>query len=421
MWALFGGWVVLLISSMPITFTILITSVVYMLLHGGIMMAAQRAVAGVNSFTLLAIPFFILSGNLMNVTGITDRIFKFAKSMVGHIPGGLGHVNILASLLFSGMSGSAHADAGGLGKIEIQAMRDDGYDDGFSGAITASSSVVGPLMPPSIPMVIYGAIASVSVGKLFMGGIIPAILCSGSLMIMVYFIAKKRNYKVYPKMSFQERIVSFFHAFPALMTPVIIIAGIFSGIFTPTEAAAVTSLYALILGTFVYKSFDLKKLRGVLQDTISSTVVIGFLMLSISLIGYVLAREQIPQKISMFFVTYTSNPIIFLLSVNVLLLILGTFIETMAIILLVIPLLVPVAISLGIDPVHFGVVVVMNMMIGILTPPMGVSLFVVAKVGDIPFPLLAKSIIPFIIPLFIVLVLLMLVPEIVMFLPSLMG
>ncbi len=420
MWSFFFSWIVMLISSMPITFTVLIVSIVYLLTHGGIMLASQRIVAGVNSYTLLAVPFFIFSGNLMNATGITDRIFRFAKAMVGHIPGGLGHVNIFASLLFSGMSGSAHADAGGLGKIEIQAMREEGYDDGFSGAITASSSVVGPLMPPSIPLVIYGAIASVSVGRLFIGGIIPAILCSFSLMILVYIIAKKRNYKTYPRTSLKEKAVSFIDAFPALLTPIIIIAGIFSGIFTPTEAAAVTSLYALLLGIFYYKTFTFKKLRQVLKDTLSSTVVIGFLTAAISVMGYVLAREQIPQKIAAFFITHIGNPIVFLLAVNLLLLVLGTVIETMAIILLVVPILVPIAVQLGIDPVHFGVVVVFNMMIGILTPPMGVSLFVVAKVGDIPFPLLAKSIIPFIIPLFCVLLLLIFIPQLVLFLPGLM-
>jgi len=388
--------------------------------HGGIMLCAQRLVAGVDSYTLLAVPFFIFSGNLMNATGITDRIFTFAKTCVGHIPGGLGHVNVLASLLFSGMSGSAHADAGGLGQIEIQAMREEGFDDGFSGAITAASSVVGPLMPPSIPLVIYGAIASVSVGKLFLGGVFPAILVSISLMIYVYFYAKKRHYKTYPKSTFSERWNAFVKAFPALLTPIIIIGGIFSGIFTPTEAAAVTSFYALILGIFVYKTFSLSVMRKVLKDTLSNAAVIGFLTAAISLMGYVLAREQIPQKIAMFFLRYTSNPIVFLLAVDLLLVILGCVIETMAIQLLVIPMLVPVAIALGIDPVHFGVVVTMNMMIGILTPPMGVSLFVVSKISGIPFKTLAKSILPMFIPLTIVLLLLIFFPQIVMFLPNLM-
>jgi len=270
-------------------------------------------------------------------------------------------------------------------------------------------------------MVIYGAIASVSVGKLFMGGIIPAILCAFSLMVYVYFYSKKQNYKIYKKASASERWHAFIEAFPALVTPVIIIAGIFSGVFTPTEAAAVTSLYALILGIFVYKSFSIRKMRQIFKDTLSNTAVIGFLTAAISLMGYVLAREQIPQKIASFFLTYTANPLLFLLSVNVLLIILGTMIETMAIILLVIPILVPVAMQLGIDPVHFGVVVTMNMMVGILTPPMGVSLFVVSKVGNIPFERLSKSIIPFFIPLFFVLFLLMIFPDIVMFLPNLMD
>lgn len=416
----FLSWVLLLVLSVPITFSVLIVSIGYLWINGGLALAAQRMIAGVNSFTLLAVPFFIFSGNLMNATGITTRIFTFAKAMVGHIPGGLGHVNIIASLLFSGMSGSAHADAGGLGKIEIQAMREEGYDDGFSGALTSASSIVGPLMPPSIPMVIYGSVASVSVGRLFIGGIIPALLTSLSLMVLVFFIARKRNYPTYKKTTFMEKVRAFIDAFPALVTPVIIIGGIFSGIFTPTEAAAVTSFYALFLGMVIYKSFTFPKLWEVMKDTLSSTAEVGFIIAAISLMGFVLAREQIPQQIAQFFVSYTSNPIIFLLAVNLLLLILGTVVETLATLLLVVPILVPVAISLGISPVHFGVVVVMNMMIGILTPPMGVSLFVVAKVAKIPFGVLAKAIVPFIIPLFVVLLLLILFPQLVLFLPSLM-
>ena len=405
--------------GMPITFSLLAVSLIYLLLKDGILIIAQRAVAGVDSFVLLAVPFFIFSGNLLNATGITDRIFKFAKCFVGHIPGSLGHVNILASLVFSGMSGSAHADAGGLGQIEIEAMREEGYDDGFTGAITAASSVVGPLMPPSIPMVIYGAIASVSVGKLFLGGIIPALLCSLTLMVLVYFISKRRNYPIYPKASWKERWEAFVDALPPLFTPVIIIGGIFSGLFTPTEAAVITSCYALFLGVVVYRTLTWKKLIKVIRATLSSSVVIGFIVASISVMGYVLAREQIPQKIAEFVIRNTSSPIVFMLSFNLLLLLLGTVIETMAILLLVVPIFVPIAASLGIDPVHFGVVVVMNMMIGILSPPMGVSLFVVSKVGNIPFPLLAKSILPFIVPLFIVLLLLIFFPPLVMFIPNL--
>ncbi|TVQ97673.1 MAG: TRAP transporter large permease [Spirochaetaceae bacterium] len=416
----FVGWVVLLLLSVPITFSVLIVSISYLLINGGLAMAAQRMVAGVNSFTLLAVPFFIFSGNLMNATGITTRIFRFAKAMVGHIPGGLGHVNILASLLFSGMSGSAHADAGGLGKIEIQAMREEGYDDGFAGALTSASSIVGPLMPPSIPMVIYGSVASVSVGRLFIGGIIPAFLASLSLMVLVFFIARKRKYAVYARTNLREKGTAFVLAFPALVTPVIIIGGIFSGVFTPTEAAAVTSFYALFLGMFVYRTFTMKKLWEVLRDTLNSTAEIGFIIAAISLMGFVLAREQIPQQIAQFFITYTSHPIVFLLAVNVMLLLLGTVVETLATLLLVVPILVPVATALGISPVHFGVVVVMNMMIGILTPPMGVSLFVVAKVGNIPFGTLARAIIPFLVPLFVVLMLLIFFPQLVLFLPSLM-
>lgn len=420
LWIFAVSWILLLISSMPITFTIFIASIAYLLVNGGIMVAGLRIITGLNSFILIAIPLFMLTGNLMNATGVTDRIFRFAKAMVGHVPGGLGHVNVLASLIFAGMSGSAHADAGGLGVVEIKAMREEGYDDGFLGALTSASSIVGPIMPPSIDAVIYGAIASVSVGKLFLGGIIPAILCSGSLMILVFFISKKKHYKVHPKTSLKEKILAFIDAFPALLAPVIIIGGIFSGMFSPTEAAGVTTVYTLILSVFIYKSFSLKKLRGVLLATLRNTAVIGILLAAISLMGYIISIEQIPQRLSQLCITHIGSPIIFLLVVNFFFIFLGMFIETMAIMLLVVPILVPVAITMGIDLIHFGIIIILNMGIGILTPPMGVSLFVVARVGNIPFMLLAKSIWKFIIPLFCVLMLLTFFPQLVLFIPNLM-
>ncbi|MCC2520971.1 ABC transporter permease [Vibrio coralliilyticus] len=418
MFGIFGGWAALLAVGMPVAFTLYVVSIIYLLMNGGIALAPQKIIAGLNSFPLLAVPFFIFSGLLMNSAGITDKMFKFARDLTGHFTGSLGHVNVMASLLFSGMSGSAHADAGGLGQLEIKAMRDEGYDDGFSGAITAASSVIGPLMPPSIPMVIYGVMSGASVGALFLAGVVPALLCAGALMLMVYAIAKKKGYPVYPRASFKTICYSFKDAALALLTPVLIIGGIFSGIVTPTEAAVVASLYAMFLGFFVYRELTIKRFIELVHETINTSAVIGFLIGGVSLFGYVIIKEDIPLKAAELFLQVTDSPLIFLLLVSVMLFILGAFIETLALLLILIPILLPITAQLGIDPVHFGVVVVLNMMLGILTPPMGVSLFVVAKVGNIPYETLARSVLIFLVPLIAVLLMIIFFPQLVMFLPN---
>ncbi|MGF1680122.1 TRAP transporter large permease [Photobacterium minamisatsumaniensis] len=420
MFGIFAGWGTLLAVGMPVAFTLYVVSIIYLLLNTGIALSPQKIISGLNSFPLLAVPFFIFSGLLMNSAGITDKMFNFARNLTGHFTGSLGHVNILASLLFSGMSGSAHADAGGLGQLEIKAMRDEGYDDGFSGAITAASSVIGPLMPPSIPMVIYGVMSGASVGALFLAGVVPALLCSVALMIMVYVIAKKKKYSVYPRASMKTIWLSFKDAALALLTPVIIIGGIFSGIVTPTEAAVVASLYAMFLGFFVYKKLTAKKLVELIHETVNTSAVIGFLIGGVSLFGFLIIKEDIPMKAAEMFLQVTESPIVFLLMVSVMLFILGAFIETLALLLILIPILLPITIQLGIDPVHFGVVVVLNMMLGILTPPMGVSLFVVSKVGNIPYETLARSVIVFLIPLIAVLLLIIFFPQLVLFLPNML-
>lgn len=420
MFGIFGGWAALLAVGMPVAFTLYVVSIIYLTFNGGIALAPQKIIAGLNSFPLLAVPFFIFSGLLMNSAGITDKMFKFAKDLTGHFTGSLGHVNVMASLLFSGMSGSAHADAGGLGQLEIKAMRDEGYDDGFSGAITAASSVIGPLMPPSIPMVIYGVMSGASVGALFLAGVVPALLCAGALMTMVYAIAKKKGYPVYPRASFKTICKSFKEAGLALLTPVLIIGGIFSGIVTPTEAAVVASLYAMFLGFFVYRELTIKRFIELVHETINTSAVIGFLIGGVSLFGYVILKEDVPLKAAELFLQVTDSPLIFLLLVSVMLFILGAFIETLALLLILIPILLPITVQLGIDPVHFGVVVVLNMMLGILTPPMGVSLFVVAKVGNIPYETLAKSVLIFLVPLIAVLLVIIFFPQLVLFLPQML-
>lgn len=414
------GWLGLLFAGMPVGFSLIFIGFAFLILtdSSGINFAAQQMIGGLDNFTLLAVPFFVLTGHLMNSSGITERIFNFAKSMVGHITGSLGHVNILASLMFSGMSGSALADAGGLGQLEIKSMRDAKYDDDFAGGLTAASCIIGPLVPPSIPLVIYGVVSNTSIGALFLAGAIPGLLCCIALCVMTYFIAKKRGYMTLPKASKKERFISFKEAFLSLLTPFIIIGGIFSGKFTPTEAAIISSLYALFLGTFVYKTLTLDKFIKLIQETITTTSVVALMVMGVTVFGWIVAREQLPQQLAEFFLSISDNPLILLLLINLLLLFLGTFIESLALLLLLVPFLVPVATAVGIDPVHFGVMAILNLMIGILTPPMGMALYVVSKVGNIPFHVLTRGVIPLLVPLFIVLGLIIIFPQITLFLPQ---
>ena len=414
------GWLGLLFAGMPVGFSLIFIGLSFLILtdSSGINFAAQQMIGGLDNFTLLAVPFFVLTGHLMNSSGITERIFNFAKSMVGHITGSLGHVNILASLMFSGMSGSALADAGGLGQLEIKSMRDAKYDDDFAGGLTAASCIIGPLVPPSIPLVIYGVVSNTSIGALFLAGAIPGLLCCIALCVMTYFIAKKRGYMTLPKASKKERFISFKEAFLSLLTPFIIIGGIFSGKFTPTEAAIISSLYALFLGTFVYKTLTLDKFIKLIQETVTTTSVVALMVMGVTVFGWIVAREQLPQQLAEFFLSISDNPLILLLLINLLLLFLGTFIESLALLLLLVPFLVPVATAVGIDPVHFGVMAILNLMIGILTPPMGMALYVVSKVGNIPFHVLTRGVIPLLVPLFIVLGLIIIFPQITLFLPQ---
>lgn len=414
------GWLALLFAGMPVGFSLIFVALVFLVFTNstGINFAAQQMIGGIDNFTLLAVPFFVLTGHLMNSAGITERIFNFAKSLVGHITGSLGHVNIMASLLFSGMSGSALADAGGLGQLEIKSMRDAKYDDDFAGGLTAASCIIGPLVPPSVPLVIYGVVSNTSIGALFLAGAIPGLLCCVALMVMSYFICKKRGYMTLPKATRREQLKSFKEAFLSLLTPVIIIGGIFSGKFTPTEAAVVSSLYALFLGLVVYKQLTLSSLVDILKETVNTTAVVALMVMGVTVFGWIVAREQLPQMLADYFLTISDNPLVLLLLINLLLLFLGTFIESLALLLLLVPFLVPVAAAVGIDPVHFGVMAILNLMIGILTPPMGMALYVVSRVGDIPFHTLTRGVMPLLVPLFIVLALVAIFPQFTLLLPQ---
>ena len=414
----FVSFALFLVLGVPISISIGASAVIACLWLGyPLMVIGQKMVSGLDSFLLVAVPLFILAGNLMNSGKITERIFNFAKEVVGWIPGGLGHANVVASVIFAGMSGSAAADAGGLGTIEMEAMTSNGYDKEFSGGITAASSVIGPIFPPSIPLIIYGSIASVSIARLFMGGVVPGLLMGVALMVLVYIMAIKRKYPR-DKFSFNSMVRQFFSSILSLITPFIILSGFVFGWFTPTEAASVAVGYALVISIVVYRSMDWASFKKCLLESAMASANSMMIVGSSTLFAYVLVREGVSAQIAGFFLGITSNSNALLLIINVFLLILGMFMEPGAILTLMLPVLIPIAQGLNLDMVHFGVMVVLNLMIGQVTPPFGVCLFIVSDVGKVDLGKLYKAILPFIIPLVIVLFMCTYIPGIVIWLPN---
>ena len=384
-------------------------------------MVATKFAFSANNFTLLAIPFFLLAGKLMNTGSITKRIFKFCNTLVGWIPGGLGHANVLASIVFAGMSGSAVADAAGLGTIEIKAMEEEGFDTDFAAAITAASSTIGPIIPPSIPLIVFGVSAGgVSITKLLIGGLLPGILVGLCLCVMVYYFAIKRNYPRSPKPKAKVLWEDFKKAIWPLFTPIILIGGILSGVFTPTEGAAVASLYALILTMFVYREITIKDLALILRDTAKETASIMFVVCASALYGYLLTRTQLPTKFMNAIFQITQNKYLILILLNVFFLIIGCFMETNAALIILVPILTPMANALGLDLLHIGVMIVLNLMIGLLTPPVGMCLFATSRVANISLDRMIKATAPFYIPLVGALLLITFVPQIVTWLPNLL-
>jgi tripartite ATP-independent transporter DctM subunit len=423
-WIISLGLIGLFMAGIPVAFAIGITGFAGYLSEMGsrvnIPIMAQRMMYGINNFLLLAIPLFILAAKLMNTAGITTRIFDFAKNLVGFLPGGLGHANTVASLIFSGMSGAAVVDAAGLGQVELKAMRDDGYDDDFSVAITAASSTIGPIFPPSIPMVIFGLVAEVSVGRLFLGGVVPGLIMTVALMGMVAIYARRKNYPRTPFPGFSVLLKSFFRALFPLLTPIILLGGIWTGQFTPTEAAAVAVAYALVLGGLIYRELSIKDLREIFITTTKETAALGIIVCAANFYGWLLARSGITLKLAENISAISTDPLIILLAINIFLLIIGCFLEPICSILILGPVLLPVILKLGIDPLHFGVVMVLNLMIGLLTPPFGVVLFVMAGISGLSFERVVRSVLPFTIPLLIVLALITLFPPLVTAVPNLL-
>ncbi len=412
--------VALVFARFPIALAIGVSCVGSIALFSDIPMIiiVQRMVTGIDSFVFLAIPLFILAGNLMNSGGITDRIFPLARCLVGHFRWGLGHANVVASMIFSGMSGSAVADAGGLGTIEMKAMTDQGYPPDFSAAITVASSVIGPVIPPSIPMVLYGALAEVSVGRLFMGGIIPGVLVGLSLMVLVYFMSSSRNYPQDDFVGIVEFMNRLIKAILPGLTPVIILGGIILGIFTPTEAAAVAAVYAFIISFFVYRTLKLKDLPKILVDTMITTSIVTFVISNASSFSYLLLLGDISGKLVAFLTSITMNKYLILFLLNLILLFFGCVMEAGVALILLVPILVPVLNIVGIDLVHFGVVMSLNLMIGVATPPIGMALFVVSHIAGIRVEKLMRSIVPFLIPPVLVLFLITYIPVLVTWIPN---
>ncbi|WP_108663069.1 TRAP transporter large permease [Acuticoccus kandeliae] len=420
-----GALIALFVIGVPAAFALGLTSLIVTVVDRGIdaipyTIIAQRMVYGVNSFPLLAIPFFILAGKIMNTGGVTDRIFLFARRLVGHWRGGLGQVNIAASVIFSGMSGSAVADAVGIGQVEINAMRKAGYPDDFSVAVTAASATIGPIIPPSIPLIVYAVIANASATSLLIAGLLPGLVLAGILMIVVAIRSRKLGVPTENWQGLRALTVSFFAALPAIITPVIIIGGMWTGVFTPTEAAAIAAVYALIISLLVYREMTLARLWVVLKETMRETAIILIIIAAAALYAWLLVFSQIPQELVSLVDGWNLDPIMLLLLVNVFLLVIGLFMETNAAITIFTPMLLPLAVSVGVDPVHFGVVMVLNLMIGLLTPPVGMVLFAVAKVGDVSINRAVTALAPFYLPLIIALLIVTYVPQISLFLPSLM-
>ena len=462
--ALLGSFLAMMATGVPVAIAMAGSALVYILLTGDTppFVVVHRMISGIDSFPLLAVPFFIFAGNLMNNAGITNRIYDFALALVGWLKGGLGHVNIIGSVIFAGMSGTAIADAAGLGTIEIKAMCDKGYDLGFSVGVTAASATLGPIIPPSLPFVIYATMANVSVGQLFLAGIIPGVVMAILMMLTVAYYAHKYKWGGDVKFEWPRIakalielavVIGFplamwgavsaglafnyalglglallfladwkfkFDAVMPIMTPILLIGGMSTGVFTPTEGAIAACVWALILGLVWYRTMTWKMLAKVSMDTIETTVTVMFIVAAASIFGWLLTATRVTDMVAMWVLSFTHSPWVFLLLANLLMLFVGCFLEPTAAILILVPVLLPVVQQLGIDPVHFGLVMVLNLMIGLLHPPMGMVLFVLARVANLSIEKTTMAIVPWLIPLLLSLVLITYVPSIVLWLPHLL-
>jgi len=419
---LFGLFVLFLLLGMPIAVALGIASVwtIQKYTTVNLSIAPQVMFKAVDSFPLMAIPFFILAGNVMSRGGISRRLVNFASSLVGTVTGGLAHVSIFASMFFAAISGSSPATTAAIGAVMVPEMEKKGYDKEFSAAVVAAAGTVGVIIPPSIPMVLYAVLAGVSVGRLFLTGFGPGILMGVLMMIVAYFISKKNGYAGTEKATFSQGLIAFKDSFFALLMPFIILGGIYGGIFTPTEAAAVAVLYGILVGLFVYRELKLKEIPEIIFSSAVGSAVIMFLISTANLFGWFLVREMIPQRLAEAVVSLTTNPYIVLLLINLFLLVVGTFINTTAAIILVTPILLPILVKVGIDPLFMGIVMIVNLAVGMITPPVGLCLFVACNLAKISLDRLTVAILPFLVILIVAIFLVTYVPAISMFLPNLL-
>ena len=415
-----GLFLLFIMTGLPIGVSMGIPSAIYLLFNNiPISQLIQRMVASLNSFPLLAVPLFIMAAQLMNSSGITERLFEFAKLLVGRMKGGLAQVNIVASLIFSGISGAALADVGGLGNIEIEAMDKQNYPRESSAAITAASAVIGPIFPPSIPLIIYGAAAETSSMRLLIAGILPALVIAAALMLQVGFFARKHDYPrgVEGKIAKKELVTIIKRGLPSMLMPLIMMVGMLSGYFSPTEVAAIAVAYAVIL-SLIYKELTFTSFIKTCKDTLQSTASVLFVVSSAAIFAWVLTVEQLPQQTSAMMLGISDNPVILLILANIILLIAGMFLESTAAIMILTPILLPPLVASGVDPVHFGLVMVFNLMIGMITPPVGMSVYMLSPIVNLPVGRVFKAVLPYLASLLCALVILTYIPQISLWLPN---
>ena len=416
--------VILLILGIPISLVLGITTVVYFLMNGQALLLDStplRMFSGLENFGLLAIPLFMLMGEIMNEGGITTRLVNFAKLILGHFRGGLAYVTVVANMFLASILGSANAQAAMMSKVMVPQMEKEGYKREFAGAITLASSIIAPIIPPSMIFIIYGTLSSTSIGAMFMAGILPGILYGFAFMGMIAYMGYKNNFPKSKRHSFKEFLQGTLKTLPALLIPLIVVVGILRGVFTATESAAVACFLAIIIGLFVYRELDIKKFPKMLVNTVTNTATVTYLIIMANIFGWMIAFERIPQLMADLILSFTESPWVFLLLVNILLLIVGMLIDGIAALVILVPVLMPLVYALQIDPVHFGVIICINLTLGLLTPPVGTGLFIVSSMADIKFERLVKAVFPFIVVSVVVLFIITYIPDIVLVVPRMLG